>query len=349
MNFLIKLLVSMFAILLIGAACNSLPNQTPTPVASQPAVTVSSPAANQTLAQGQEIQVQSTSIDPQQAIVRVELVVDGQVVWIDANADPKANTAFIVAQPWTPTVPGNHTIQVTAYNQNTSPAIRSAGGASGRPGQRQPAPPTTEVAPLASVETPAATAAPVELTPSPTATVTPTPTSTPAPQKFNPTGLEPDGRFKDIWLTLKAGASRLGYPTGPVIAERDFARQRFQKGLMIWWDNPENPDYIWVIDSPAKDNAYATSTCIPTPGKGICRIFLQAPMMTARARFGKVWCEHSELQGRLSKPTEGERGSGGNPPYAQVQLFQGGAMIYLPLTGEVFVLFAQGDWQRFDY
>ncbi len=65
--------------------------------------------------------------------------------------------------------------------------------------------------------------------------------------------------------------------------------------------------------------------------------------------FGQVWCDHPELRTRLGYPSEPEAGSAGRPPYAQVQFFQGGTLIYTPLNKEVYVLFAQGDWQRFDY
>jgi hypothetical protein len=362
MNLSVKLIFSLLVMLLTGAACNNLPSATPTPVASsQPAVIISSPVANQTVEQGREIQIQSTSIDPQQAIVRVELMVDGQVVWIDANADPKAGSAFVVAQPWTAEVPGNHTIQVKAYNQDNVagqsdllPVLVSAPAVSAANNEGQPTA-TANVAALASADTPvppSATPAPVNLTPAPTATVTPTPTVTPAPQKFSPTGLEPEGRFNDIWVTINAGDSRLGYPTGPVIDDRDYARQRFEKGMLIWWDNPENPNYIWAIDSPAEDKrSGATSNLYPDTWQGDMPEYScdQAQDGGPVRGFGLVWCQHSELQGRLGKPVEGERGSGGTPPYAQIQPFQGGAMIYLPLSGEVFVLFAQGDWQRFDY
>jgi len=55
------------------------------------------------------------------------------------------------------------------------------------------------------------------------------------------------------------------------------------------------------------------------------------------------------LQTRLGNPRDYEGGSSGNPPFAHVQFFQGGVMIYNPLNAEVFVLFDQGDWQRFGY
>ncbi|RMF03693.1 MAG: hypothetical protein D6768_05265, partial [Chloroflexi bacterium] len=81
-----------------------------------PSAAISSPAAGQSLLMGRETQVQSVSVDAGQGVVRVELVVDGQVVWVDANAEPQANTPYIVSQPWTPDSPGSHTLVVRAFN-----------------------------------------------------------------------------------------------------------------------------------------------------------------------------------------------------------------------------------------
>jgi hypothetical protein len=172
------------------------------------------------------------------------------------------------------------------------------------------------------------------------------------PQTFEPTGLEPEGRFWDIWFEVGGGDSRLGYPTDPIITERNYAQQYFEKGLMFWWDNPDDLDTIWVIDTPAADwqsgassNRY-NDTWQAAEGDYGCE---QARERGPVRGFGKLWCERPELQNRLGYPREPERGSGGAAPYAQVQFFQGGVIIYNPANAEVFVLFEQGDWQRFDY
>jgi uncharacterized protein with LGFP repeats len=73
------------------------------------------------------------------------------------------------------------------------------------------------------------------------------PTATPTVGHFKDTGLEPEGRFKDIWDILEGGKGRLGYPTVAEIIDRDFAKQRFQQGEMYWWDNPTGKPYIWVV------------------------------------------------------------------------------------------------------
>jgi hypothetical protein len=364
-------------IVMFGLAC-SVPRVTgddPAQSASTPQVTIASPSAGQKLEPGQEIKVQSTSVDATTGIVRVELLVDNKVVWVDANPEPQANTPYIVAQSWTPDIPGNHVILVQAYNVDnatgrseplvveviTSAQVvddeSSSTGAEAEvntptstPTSTPTGTPTGTPAPLVDT-TPLPTATPL---PSSTPTITPTPTATPTPGVFEPTGIQPDGRFKDIWQELDGGDSRLGYPTGPEINDRNFARQYFEKGLMFWWDNPDGPGYIWVIDSPADDlrsgsawnryadtwqdgDEYACDEARSNGGKGPVR------------GFGKLWCERPELQNRLGNPLEGEGGSGGTPPYAHVQFYQGGVILYNSLNAEVYVLFDQGDWLRFGY
>jgi hypothetical protein len=187
------------------------------------------------------------------------------------------------------------------------------------------------------------------------ATVTPTPTSTPTPGSFTSTGLEPDGRFKEIWREIGNGDSRLGYPADDVIIDRNFARQYFEHGLMFWWDNPEDgADFIWVIDSPADDLKSGTAwnrydDTWPGNDEFSCDEARANGNFGPVRGFGHLWCEHPELQVRLGNPRNYEGGAAGNPPFAQVQFFQGGVMVYNPLNAEVFVLFDQGDWLRFGF
>ncbi len=371
--------------ILMLLACGSIPGFSQPPAGNPPSAAISSPGANQQFTAGEAVQVKSVSVG-EQGVVRVELVVDGAVVWVDANAQPQPNTPFIVQQPWTAAAPGPHTIMVRAFNQNNlagesepvtvqvlaapvaaetaapAPTATASPGSSsdsvaslGDAATATMPPPTSTLAPapaatstLAPQPPPSHTAAPATNTP--TATIMPS--ITPPPQKFDPTGLEPVGRFREIWQELGAGSSRLGYPTGPEIIERNYARQPFERGLMVWWDNPQTPDYIWVIDSPNADLAGGKSSNLypDTWSSDQPEISCAAAKDGGPVRgFGKVWCEHPALQPRLGKPTETERGSGGSPPYAVVQFYQGGAFLYIPHTAEVYVLFAQGDWQRFIY
>jgi hypothetical protein len=367
--------IMLIVVVTISLACG-LPGMggeaTPVTDSSGLQVTLVSPTSEQKLEPGREVKVQSTSIDSTTGIVRVELLVDNQVIWVDANPQPQPDTPYIVAQPWTPEAPGSHVIQVRAYNTDnvagqSEPLVVQV-VASAQAADDESSPATDEVGadapantPLPVVEatltplppsaTPMSTLAPTLTT---TPTVTPKPTSTPTPGTFADTGIKPDGRFKDIWLEVGGEDGRLGYPTGPEIEDRDFAKQYFEKGLMYWWDNPDGSDYIWVIDSPATDlrHGQTWNRYVDTWDGGdeyACDQARRNGDKGPKRGFGKLWCERPELQVRLGNPREGEGGSGGSPPYAHVQFYQGGVMLYNPLNAEVFVLFDQGDWQRFGY
>jgi len=371
-----KLLIFTILTLAISLACAfpGLNRNQPAATESAPLVTISSPVAGQKLEMGQAVDVLSTSVDAA-GVVRTELLVDGQVVWVDANADPQPDTPFIVAQPWTPEQTGSHVIEVKAYNRDnlagqSNPLTVEVIAASAQavddesptatPAAESPRPTDTPVSPLQDAPTaePSSTPSPRPATATPTPTLIITlapPTSTPTPGVFIGTGLTPEGRFKEIWEGLGAGQSRLGYPTGPEISDRDFARQYFEKGLMVWWDNPDDgEDYIWVIDSPASDLKSGTTwNRYPDAWPGEDDYACDAARANAEKGpvrgFGQLWCDRPELQTRLGNPREMEAGSGGTPPYAHVQFFQGGLMIYNPLNSELYVLYDQGDWQRFGW
>jgi hypothetical protein len=199
------------------------------------------------------------------------------------------------------------------------------------------------------------TATPTVESAPPTATLTAEPTPLPLPAAtFEPTGLEPEGRFRAIWEELGGGDGALGYPTEPPIEDRDFARQYFESGIMIWWDNPDGDDPIWALGSADEaflsgsawgryadtwegDDEYSCDEAEENGSRGPVR------------GFGKVWCDHPDLIAGLGDPTEPEGGSGGNAPYSIVQYFQGGTMVYNPLNAEVYVLINDQGWRKFWY
>jgi hypothetical protein len=365
------LVITIWGAVSMACAIPGLSSEQPISNDTTPLVTISSPSTDQKIELGSEVEILSTAVDAA-GIVRTELVVDGQVIWVDGNADPQPNTPFIVAQPWTPDVAGSHVIQVKAYNmsnltgQSEPLAVEVLAASAQTVDDRSPSDtvePTPSLAtntpvsvlqnaPTATVE-PSPTPTQVSATPTPTIPL-PTPSATPTPGSFAATGLEPEGRFKDIWEELDAGSSRLGYPLGLEIADQSFARQYFEKGMMYWWDNPDGDDYIWVIDSPEPDlKRGATWNRYPDEWDGDAEYACDEARANAEKGpvrgFGWLWCKRPELQARLGNPREREAGSGSNPPYGHVQFYQGGVMLYDPINGEVFVLFDQGDWQRFGW
>ncbi len=108
LNLLITLIL-----LLIVLAC-SLGSGQP----SKPTVAIASPKTGSSFTLNQEVIVQSVAADPK-GITRVELWVDGQAVYIEAVAPPA--TSYAANQPWTPTIPGSHVIEVRAYNADNTP------------------------------------------------------------------------------------------------------------------------------------------------------------------------------------------------------------------------------------
>ena len=365
--------ITLIMVAVTGLACAipGLGDDPPAAGDAGPVVTVSSPTDGQQLEPGVEIQILSTSLHAE-GIVRTELLVDGEVIWVDANAQPQPDTPFIVAQPWTPDLPGSHVIQVRAFNpanvsgQSEPVVVDVVAAAQAVDDQPPPATAEPEVSPVASTpvsalgDAPTATPPPLPTPAQPADTPTPaapklTPTPTPTPGVFASTGLEPEGRFAEIWQAVGAGDSRLGYPTGPEIDDRDFARQYFENGLMYWWDSPAEAGYIWVVDSPqnADLTGGATWNRYPDSWDGEeefpCEAARRNDDMGPRRGFGQLWCERPELRTRLGNPRDREAGSGGSPPFGHVQFYQGGVMLYNPINGEVFVLFDQGDWQRFGW
>ena len=365
-------LIAVFLLTSMACALPGFGNTSSTATGDTPTVVITGLTSGQQLELGREFQILSTAEDTA-GIVRTELLVDGKVIWVDANADPQPNTPFIVAQPWTPTVSGSHVIQARTYNKNnvtgesaplTVEVMAASAQAIGETPQPDtvvpsPVPPTaTPVTALQDVPTPTIpplpTSTPVPPLPTPTPVIIlPSPTATPTPGVFTATGLVPEGRFKDIWEKLGGGKSRLGYPIAPAITDRDYAKQYFERGLMFWWDAPDDPNYIWVIDSPAPDlRSGATSNRYPDEWDGDDKYACDEARSNAEKGpvrgFGWLWCQRPELRRRLGNPIEVEAGSGGNPPFSQVQFFQGGVMLANPLNAEVYVLFDQGDWQRFN-
>ena len=366
----VALYVGLLAIMILLAACSafSAPDEAAVENAgSAPTALVTSPLADEVVSPGKVVKVVSTS-QGERGVERVELVVNGEVIRVDANPDPQPNTPYLVAQPWTPERPGSYRVLVRAYN--TANVVGESEAILVQVEELlaqtvETAPPATATASLA-----AASVVPVAATPSaPVASATPSavapiasnstlasPLSEPTPAPlidFAPTGFEPQGSFAAIWNDLGAGNGRLGYPLAPEIDGRNFAYQYFSSGVMYWWDNPEGPNFIWVMASASPDDFWQGSVWSryedTWDGDDLysCDAARQNPKSGPVRGFGKVWCTEAGVFDRLGAPSNPEYGSGGNAPFSKVQFFQGGVMLFNPFGSEVFALFNQGGWQRF--
>lgn len=165
----------------------------------KPVVVISSPPSGSQFHESEEIAVQSSSTDPK-GVVRVELLVDGVVVDVDASPTATGQSSFTLLQTWKATNPGAHTIFVKAYNRAgiaSDPSAISVTILQGVAQSSNPAPTTVSAAPTA-------TTAPNAPAPSPT------PTSAAAPCVNNAafvaditvpdgTQLAPTQAFTKIW------------------------------------------------------------------------------------------------------------------------------------------------------
>lgn len=178
---------------------------------ARPVAQIQSPEGGATFKEGDEIPIQSTSRDPA-GIVRVELLVDGQVVSTDAPPIPQGQVSFSLVQKWKATG-GSHTISVRAYNAagtGSDPANITIQVA---PGQQ-----TALASPTAgSINTPAPIASPpggsatntVSASSSqPTATRRPN-TPTPTRAAASPTSSAPPGVYA-VGMRLDPGNPRGG-------------------------------------------------------------------------------------------------------------------------------------------
>lgn len=84
---------------------------------SRPTVAISAPASGTQVKSGQDVSVQSTATDAK-GVVRVDLLVDGQMVRSDPAPSPQ--TSFTVVQVWKAGAPGKHIISVQAYNKDNA-------------------------------------------------------------------------------------------------------------------------------------------------------------------------------------------------------------------------------------
>ncbi len=163
----------------------------------RPKVVIQSPASGSIFKEGDDVPVQSTSSDPA-GVVRVELMVDGQVVSSDAPPIPQGQASFSLVQKWKATS-GSHTISVRAYNTagaGSDPASVSVDVAAGQ--QTALASPTAvsvnTPAPIASPPGAQPTNTPGAISAQPTATRRPN-TPTPTRPAASPTTSAPPGVY----------------------------------------------------------------------------------------------------------------------------------------------------------
>jgi hypothetical protein len=104
-----------FVVLLLmgGALACDLPGGGP----SKPTIAITAPTNDAQFEEGEEVNVLSSAHDAK-GVVRVELSVDGGLYLTDSSLGSRGEKSLAMAQAWTATDPGQHSLSVTAYNRD---------------------------------------------------------------------------------------------------------------------------------------------------------------------------------------------------------------------------------------
>lgn len=145
-----------------------------------------------------------------------------------------------------------------------------------------------------------------------------------------------------IWNDME-NEGNLGTP-GPIHYRSNYSRQPFEAGFMLWWDNPDGTDHIWVLGTGGNnwsryDNTWTPDDPIFPPD---CPDAQEpyGPMLG----FGKIWCDYPSVRDGMGAALEKESASND----AIVQFFTKGVRFYFPAHEEIWVLSFDGTWKRFE-
>ena len=231
---------------------------------SKPTITITAPTSNAQFEEGEEVNVLSSANDAK-GITRVELLVDGELYRTDSSPSAEGEKSLAMAQTWTATDPGMHTLSVIAYNVDGGASepwavtIEVVGGG----GVVTPPTPTSQGAPPAATNTPPPPGATATTPPPPEATATtpPPPEDTPEPElpdlvldglSINPS--DPDWG-ESIEVTV--GVINMGNaPSGPYSVLVRYGSGDFD--VCEWPDKPALPPGDGGTLHCTVDNVYVT-------------------------------------------------------------------------------------------
>lgn len=373
-----RIVFSLVFVLLVVLALGGCGTARPTPVIPPPAVVITSPVSGHSVMSGVDVPINSTANDAQ-GIVRVELWVDGSLYRVDTSPEPEGQSTFVVSQPWHAAEPGTHQMMVRAYGRSgqvaeslpiTINVLESAAAVptdTPVPGPTatlppatdtpSPVPPTptatrspepTETLPVEPTDTPPLTE--TSLPPSPTVTATSTTTPTPTPT-VPPSAFPVPEPLAAVWAAVGGAEGRLGEPVAEAVLDRWTADQFFEGGVTFWRNNESaatNQIYAlfygggsdatrgdeWLAFEDEWHEGLPTYSCPQAEANG--------DLGPVRG-FGKVWCENVGVRDGLGQPLVAERGAS-----AGWQDFEGGSILWIDRVGYIYVLFDDGDWQRFE-
>jgi len=156
--------------------------------------------------------------------------------------------------------------------------------------------------------------------------------------------------FAHVWVATGGPSGRLGNQAAGAVLDRWVADQFFEGGLAYWRNNELTPaDYVYVL--LYKDGTDETQGTIWLQFEDLWREGMpdfSCPEAEANGAlgpkrgFGKVWCEEATVRNGLGSPVKDEQGAN-----AGFQDFENGTMLWIARLGYVYVLYSDGDWQRF--
>lgn len=155
--------------------------------------------------------------------------------------------------------------------------------------------------------------------------------------------------FVHVWADGEV-SGRLGNPAAEAVLDRWAADQFFEGGLTYWRNNEFTPaNYVYVLlykDGPdeTQGNIWLQfkDQWLEGTSEFSCPDAEANGALGPRRGFGKVWCDETTVRDGLEKPLVIEQGAN-----AGFQDFENGTMLWISRLGYVYVLYHEGDWQRF--
>lgn len=192
---------------------------------------------------------------------------------------------------------------------------------------------------LGDVEQPKPPAPTPTLSPTPFPTWTPAPnvaaTATAVPGANIACSFGPPPQFAELWLKY---ISALGCPTD-VAADGNFAVQTFRDGYMFDDVRNDKAKRIYALYPDHTYDVFADTWYEGTPEHLCPDVKIPEGRFLPKRGFGKIWCEHPEVQQKLPGAMKPESGI-----VLHVQDFERG-MMWGNTPGGVITLFADGTWR----
>jgi uncharacterized protein YgiM (DUF1202 family) len=229
-------------------------SRTPPAVSQAPTVTILTPANGAQVTLNAPVIVQASATD-NRGVTRMELWADGALVSQQASPSPQGASPLLLNLTWTPASPGNHVLEVRAFNsanQASTPVQVTINAAAGTP---------TATSLVALVDTPT----PVSLATA-TATAVPiiifTPTPSPTPTEVSQPGLQ---AVADVNVR---GGPGTNYPILGLLRAGDVAAVIGRSPDGAWWQilfPPNTGGTGWVVGSYVQTNAAAGAVPVVAP------------------------------------------------------------------------------------